>query len=101
MYGRLHALVVAQNFHFDSLPGLMRPQRIGEIVEILNRGVSELDQDIARFQARFRSRRFRGDIGESHTTRGLCEVGSTAEVRPVAASGTSELARVRIVLLFL
>ena len=56
-FGELHFCgqthVGAQHLHLHLFPGLVGAERVREIVEVLNRVLSELHQDVARLQAGF------------------------------------------------
>src|ERR1039458_2924324 len=87
---QLHAggngLAVAQYFHLHHFAHLTAAQRVGEIVQIVNRLAAELHQDVARFEACLCRRRSRPYFGEAHAVLHLAEVGNGTEVRPITSA---------------
>src|SRR5664280_3556951 len=87
---QLHAggngLAVAQDFHLHHFAHLTAAQRVGEIVEVVNRLAAELHQDVARFESCLRRWRSRPYVGKAHAVFNLAEVRNGAEIRPVASA---------------
>ena len=59
LYTRHDRLAIPHHFDFDHIADFASPQRVGEVVEILDGLVAELHQDVAGFESRFG----RGRIG--------------------------------------
>src|ERR1700680_3654234 len=88
----LHAgadrLAVAQDLHVDNISHFAAAERVGEVVQILDRLVAELDQNVSRFQSGLRRRRVWLHVGKFDAVFGLAKVGNGTEIWTVAASAT-------------
>ena len=84
----------AQHLHFDNISNLVRTQGMREIVEVLHWAAAELDQNVARFDARLVGRRAWLDVGELDSGFHRAEIRYRPEPRPVAAARTAYVAAV-------
>ena len=82
-------LAVSQDFHFDHIAHFAAAQRIGEVVQIMNRHGSKLDQHVAGLESCLGRRRSRLHVGEFHAVGLLSKIRDGAEARPVTAAATA------------
>ena len=85
-HGGGDGLAISQDFDFHDVAYFAAAQRIGEIVQIMNRQGSKLDQHVAALEAGFGGWGTRLDVGEFHAVGFLSKIRDGAEPRAVAAA---------------
>src|SRR5580765_6177470 len=84
--GGFQGLGVALHGDFDDLADFAAAQGVREVVQILDGGAAELNEDVAGFEAGFGSRRAGLHVAEAHAIFGLAEIRNGAEPGAVAAA---------------
>ena len=67
-------------------PTLLAAQRVGEIVQIVNRLIAKLHEYVAGLESCLRRGRIRLHVAETHAVLDRRKIGNRAEIRPVTAS---------------
>src|SRR5579859_167448 len=89
LYARRDRLPIAQNFHVHDVSYLAAAQGVGEIVEILNGLVAELDENVSRPQPGFGCGGIGLHVGELYAILSLAEVGDRAKIWTVPSASTT------------
>src|SRR5208337_164734 len=90
---RCHRLPVAQHLDLDHIAHFAAPQRIREVVKVLDRFVAELHHDVSGFQSCLRRGRSRSYIRELYAGFHLAKIRDRSEVRSVTAAAARPASR--------
>src|SRR5438876_12122891 len=84
---RLNGLPVAPDDHRHHIARLLGPQRIREVIKILDGLSTKLDQQIAGFQAGLSGWTIRTDVGKQKAVEIVAEIRDRPKIRTIATAG--------------
>src|SRR5580704_27498 len=93
LHGCANGLAVAQHFHIHGVAYFAAAQRVGEIVQIVDRLIAKLYKDVAGLEPSLRRGRPRANVGKFDAVFLLPEIRDRAEIGAVSAATSTARSR--------